>query len=74
MQLHNDTAYSCHLTGITITVIPIGQNIMQSTILPFLTRLSLLGSFLASCRKKISSPRSNLSGDCKEGTIKRISK
>jgi hypothetical protein len=63
------------MTGITITVIPIGQNILHSTILPFLTRLSLLVFFfLASCWKKISSPRSNSSGDCKEGTIKRINK
>jgi hypothetical protein len=62
------------LTGITITVISIGQNIMQSTILPFLTRLSLLGSFLASFQKKISSSRSNLSEDCKEETIERINK
>jgi hypothetical protein len=57
-----------------ITAIPIGQNIMLPTILPFLTRLSLLGIFLASCRKKISSPRNNSLGDCKEGTIKRINK
>lgn len=33
------------MTGITIRVIPIGQNILHSTILPFLTRLSLLGIF-----------------------------
>jgi hypothetical protein len=33
------------MTGITITVIPIGQNILHSTILPFLTGLSLLVVF-----------------------------